>query len=62
MRAKDRVLQKLPLAIAEKEVGKFAGGTVRYVIKAEPTARKIQGYGQRESWAWAEAARKLGLI
>ncbi|PRG14962.1 hypothetical protein C6Q17_07470 [Burkholderia contaminans] len=33
----------------------------RYKVMLKPTARKVVGYGQRESWAWADACRALGL-
>ena len=60
-RAKDRVLAQHPEAIAVREAGTFVGGTVRYKVLLTPRGRKVVGYGQRESWAWAEACRALGL-
>ncbi|AOJ73361.1 MULTISPECIES: hypothetical protein [Burkholderia] len=61
MTSKDRVKAKHPAAIVQKETGTFAGGKVRYCVKLHATARKVVGYGQRESWAWADACRALGL-
>jgi len=61
MRAKDRVLAKHPEAIVVREEGSFSSGKVRYKVLIHPTARKVAGYGQRESWAWAEVCRTLGL-
>lgn len=61
MRAKEKVLARHPEAVAVKEVGTFVGGTVRFKILLTPNARKVVGYGQRESSAWAEASRSLGL-
>jgi len=61
MTSEERVKEKHPDAIALKEIGTFVGGKVRYCVKLQPTARKVVGYGQRESWAWADACRSLGL-
>lgn len=61
MRAKERVLAKYPDAVAIKEIGAFSGGKVRYKVKLTPSGRKVAGCGQRESWAWAEACRSLGM-
>lgn len=61
MRAKDRVLAKHPEAVVVREVGTFSSGRIRYKVMLKPTARKVVGYGQRESWAWAAACRALGL-
>ncbi|WP_199031406.1 hypothetical protein [Ralstonia sp. ASV6] len=61
MTSKERVKAKHPEAIVEKEAGTFAGGKIRYCVKLQPNARKVVGYGQRESWAWAAACRSLGL-
>lgn len=60
-KAKDLVLKAYPDALAIKEVGTFAGGKVRYKVLLKPRGRKVVGYGQRESWAWADAARALQL-
>ncbi len=61
MTSKKRVLAKHPAAVALREVGSFAGGRIRYVVKLTPTARKTVGLGQRESSAWADARRTLGM-
>lgn len=60
-KAKDVVLEVYPEAMIIKEVGAFAGGKVRYKVQLKPGARKFVGYGQRESWAWADAVRALQL-
>lgn len=60
-RAKDRVVAQHPSAIAVRENGTFVGGSVRYKVLLAPRGRKVVGYGLRESWAWAEACRALGL-
>ncbi|APC19502.1 hypothetical protein BLL42_27605 (plasmid) [Pseudomonas frederiksbergensis] len=62
MKAKDLVIREYPEATAVKETGTFAGGKVRYKILITPNSRKVTGWGQRESWAWAEAARELKLM
>lgn len=61
MKAKDKVLRKYPEADAIQEVGTFVGGRIRWKVRLTPKSRKISGYGQRESWAWADACRNLGL-
>lgn len=61
MRAKERVLAEHPEAVAVREVGTFVGGKIRYKVLLRSNGRKVVGYGQRESWAWAEACRALGL-
>lgn len=61
MMAKQRLRAKHPDAVVVREVGTFAGGRVRNVVKLKPNSRKPVGYGQRESWAWADACRALGL-
>jgi hypothetical protein len=33
MKSKDRILAKLPAAVAVREVGTFAGGRIRYVVQ-----------------------------
>lgn len=62
MKAKDLVIRKYHEATAVKETGTFAGGKVRYKILITPKSRNVAGWGQRESWAWAEAARELKLM
>lgn len=59
--AKARVLKAHPEAVAIKEIGTFAGGKVRYKVLLKPGARKVVGWGQRESWAWADAVRTLSI-
>jgi len=61
MTSRNRVLAKHPTAVAMRGVGAFAGGRVHYVEKLSPTARKIAGYGQRESWALVDACPAPGL-
>ncbi|WP_321966965.1 hypothetical protein [Burkholderia cepacia] len=55
------MLAEHPEAVAVREVGTFVGGKIRYKVLLKPNGRKVVGYGQRESWAWAEACRALGL-
>lgn len=61
MRAKDGVLARHPDAVVVRENGALVGGTVRFKVLLKPNGRKVVGYGQRESWAWAEACRSLGI-
>lgn len=60
-KSKGVVLKHHPEAVAIKEIGTFAGGKVRYKVLLKPGARKVVGWGQRESWAWADAVRTLEL-
>lgn len=61
MKAKDIVLKHYPEAAAVKEEGTFSDGKVRFKVLLKPGARKIAGYGKRESSAWAETVRNLEL-
>jgi hypothetical protein len=61
MRAQERVKASYPEAVVVREVGTFVGGKIRDKVLLKPNGRKAAGYGQRESWAWADASRALGL-
>lgn len=61
MKAKDIVLKHHPDAVAVKEVGAFSDGKIRFKVLLKPGARKVAGYGKRESSAWAEVVRALEL-
>lgn len=61
MRAMERVLAKYPEAVAVREEGTFVGGKIRFKVLLKPKGRKVAGYGLRESSAWADACRHLGL-
>lgn len=61
MKAKDIVLKHYPDSAVVKEVGAFSDGKVRFKVLLKPGARKVSGYGKRESSAWAEVVRTLEL-